>query len=42
VWRFKKGATVFQNVWESNTMSSCEICGLCDSSTLGGGEQEEN
>jgi len=42
LWKFMKGATVFQNLWESNTMSSCEICGLFNSGTLGGGEQEEN
>jgi len=42
LWKFMKGASVFQNFGESNTMSSCEICGLFDSSTLGGGEQEEN
>jgi hypothetical protein len=42
LWKFVKGARVFQNLWESNTMFSCEICGLFDSSTLGGGEQEEN
>ena len=32
---------MFQNLWESDTLSSCEICGLSDSSTLGG-EQEES
>jgi len=42
LWKFLKGAKVFQNLWESSTLSSCEICGLFDSSTLGGGEQEES
>jgi hypothetical protein len=42
LWKFMKHTRVFQNLWESNTMSSCEICGLFGFSTLGGGEQEEN
>ena len=39
--KFLRGVKVFQNLWESDTLSSCEICGLSDSSTLGG-EQEES
>jgi hypothetical protein len=42
LWKFVKGARLFQNLWKSNTISSCEICGSIDSNTLGGGEKEEN
>ena len=41
LWKFLKGVKVFLNLWESDTLSSCDICGLFDSSTLGG-KQKEN